>query len=66
MFVPAGVSSSMTVFGIGHIAYCWLHQEYVEKDARENKARIDAENKLLKDKLDKEAAELKKKLQVKR
>ncbi len=37
----------------------------MEKDARENKARIDAENKLLKEKLDKEAAELKRKLQVK-
>jgi hypothetical protein len=42
-----------------------INQEYVEKDARENKARIDAENKLLKEKLDKEAAELKRKLQVK-
>ena len=37
----------------------------MEKDARETKARMDAENKALKDKLDKEAAELKKKLQVK-
>jgi hypothetical protein len=37
----------------------------VEKDARETKARMDAENKALKDKLDKEAAELKKRLQVK-
>ena len=38
----------------------------MEKDARETKARMDAENKALKDKLDKEAAELKKKLQVRR